>query len=283
MIMANSGALVANMKRHDRTADISVRVGSRDLDNTHGENRFGAITSAALPLDDKPDSIARVLWLNTDRMYKKATQGYLEVKTNTKVRAQEEDSSPDFSVEKPQTFTAKDTAAPKFNQHEWEDRIRRYSAIFSKYPDIENSMVVLLVQDSTRYFVSSEGSRLVRTEAIREVGLLDERFFMYYEDTDWGLRMRKASWRVITASSAKGWHKDKATAGNRKPYFIQHGYFMFLYKNFRRNLPHALRIYARHYVRPHLERRQWRLAWEDAQVYLKFISRLTLVRPNLHP
>src|SRR5947209_9055816 len=52
VIMANSGALVANMKRHDRTADISVRVGSRDLDNTHGENRFGAITSAALPLDD---------------------------------------------------------------------------------------------------------------------------------------------------------------------------------------------------------------------------------------
>ena len=129
----------------------------------------------------------------------------------------------------------------------------------------------------------SGGMLLVRSEAIRNVGLLDERFFMYYEDTDWGLRMRKRNWRVITASTAKGWHKDKATAGNRKPYFIQHGYFMFLYKNFRRNLPHAMRIYARHYVRPHLERRQWRLAWADAQVYFKFISRLALVKPNLQP
>ena len=129
----------------------------------------------------------------------------------------------------------------------------------------------------------SGGMLLARSEAVRQVGLLDERFFMYYEDTDWGLRMRAGSWRVITASSAKGWHKDKATAGNRKPYFIQHGYFMFLYKNFRRALPHALRIYARHYVRPHLERRQWRLAWADAQVYFKFISRLALVRPNLQP
>src|SRR5215813_14317507 len=72
VIMASSGALVANVKRRDRTADISVRVGSRDLDNTHGENRFNAITTASLPLEDKPDAIARVLWLNTDRMYKKA-------------------------------------------------------------------------------------------------------------------------------------------------------------------------------------------------------------------
>jgi len=130
---------------------------------------------------------------------------------------------------------------------------------------------------------ASGGMSLVRVGAIREVGLLDERFFMYYEDTDWGLRMRARDWRVITASSAKTWHKDKATAGNRKPYFIEHGYFMFLYKNSRHNLPHALRLYARHYVRPHLERHQWRLAWADAQVYLKFVSRLALVRPNLQP
>jgi TldD protein len=169
VIMGSQGALVANIKRHDRSADISVRVGSRDLDNTHGEHRFNAINTAALPLDDKPDAIARVLWLNTDRMYKKAAQGYLEVKTNTKVRAEEEDSSPDFSVEKPQVYMGKDVAPPKFDQHEWEQRIRRYSAIFSRYPDIENSTVVLLVQDSTRYFVSSEGSRLVDSRPLIRV------------------------------------------------------------------------------------------------------------------
>src|SRR5689334_23437433 len=43
IIMGSQGALVANIKRHERNADISVRVGSRDLDNTHGENRFNAI------------------------------------------------------------------------------------------------------------------------------------------------------------------------------------------------------------------------------------------------
>jgi TldD protein len=169
VIMASNGSLVANVKRHDRTADISVRVGSRDLDNTHGENRFNAITTASLPLEDKPDAIARVLWLNTDRMYKKATQGFMEVKTDTKVRADEEDSSPDFSTEKPQVFVGKDITPPKYDRRDWEDRIRRYSAIFAKYPDIENSAIVLQVEDSTHYFVSSEGSRLVDSRPLIRV------------------------------------------------------------------------------------------------------------------
>src|SRR5437588_5001671 len=70
VIMASNGAIVGNIDRHSRIADISVRVGSPDLDNTHGEHRFGSVVTAVLPLDDKPDAIARVLWLNTDHMYK---------------------------------------------------------------------------------------------------------------------------------------------------------------------------------------------------------------------
>jgi predicted Zn-dependent protease len=169
VIVGSNGALLANIKRHERTVDVSVRVGSRDLDNTHGENRFNAVTTAALPLEDRGDAIARVLWINTDRMYKKATQGFLEIKTDTKVRADEEDSSPDFSTEKPEVYIGKESVPPKFDHHEWEDRIRRLSAIFNKYPDIESSNVVLLVQDATRYFVSSEGSRLVDSRPLIRV------------------------------------------------------------------------------------------------------------------
>jgi TldD protein len=169
VIIGSNGALMANIKRHERTVDVSVRVGSRDLDNTHGENRFNAVTTAALPLEDRPDAIARVLWINTDRMYKKATQGFLEIKTNTKVRADEEDASPDFSTEKPQIYIGKESVPPKFDHQEWEGRIRRLSAIFNKYPDIETSNVVLLVQDATRYFVSSEGSKLVDSRPLIRV------------------------------------------------------------------------------------------------------------------
>ncbi len=37
---------------------------------------------------------------------------------------------------------------------------------------------------------------LVRREAIEQVGLLDEAFFMYGEDLDWAYRMKAAGWRV---------------------------------------------------------------------------------------
>lgn len=37
---------------------------------------------------------------------------------------------------------------------------------------------------------------LVRREAIAQVGLLDERFFMYGEDLDWAYRMKERGWRI---------------------------------------------------------------------------------------
>ncbi len=38
---------------------------------------------------------------------------------------------------------------------------------------------------------------VVRREAIKDVGLLDERFFMYWEDADWCRRMRDKGWKVM--------------------------------------------------------------------------------------
>lgn len=38
---------------------------------------------------------------------------------------------------------------------------------------------------------------LVRRKAIETVGLLDEGFFMYWEDADWCRRMRNAGWKVV--------------------------------------------------------------------------------------
>ena len=37
---------------------------------------------------------------------------------------------------------------------------------------------------------------LVRRTAFEQVGLLDEGFFMYFEDNDWCLRLRRAGWKI---------------------------------------------------------------------------------------
>jgi GT2 family glycosyltransferase len=38
---------------------------------------------------------------------------------------------------------------------------------------------------------------LVRRSAIEQIGLLDERFFMYGEETDWCYRFKQAGWKVV--------------------------------------------------------------------------------------
>jgi predicted Zn-dependent protease len=209
IIIGSQGALLGTISRHDRSADITVRLGSRDLDNTHGENRFNAVASINLPLEDKADAIQRVLWLNTDRMYKKASQAFLEVKTSTKVRADEEDSSADFSVEKPQVSIGNAVLLPNFDRHEWEEKIRKYSAIFNKYPEIENSTVMLMVNAPTRYFISTEGSKLVTSRPLIRIlalgsALADDGMELARSETfDASSFDKLASEQVITAKIEK--------------------------------------------------------------------------------
>mgnify|MGYP000436249468 CR=1 FL=1 len=50
--------------------------------------------------------------------------------------------------------------------------------------------------DSREVEVLMGACLLVRREAMEQVGLLDENFYMYGEDVDWCYRLRKAGWRV---------------------------------------------------------------------------------------
>jgi hypothetical protein len=48
---------------------------------------------------------------------------------------------------------------------------------------------------------------LVKSEVFKKVGLLDERFFLYYEDTDFSLMARKSGFKCVLVPSARIWHK----------------------------------------------------------------------------
>jgi GT2 family glycosyltransferase len=53
---------------------------------------------------------------------------------------------------------------------------------------------------------------LVRAEVFRRIGLLDERFFMYHDETDFCLRTRAAGFRCGIVSEQLVWHKGSSTA-----------------------------------------------------------------------
>lgn len=48
---------------------------------------------------------------------------------------------------------------------------------------------------------------MVRTAVIEQVGALDERFFYYWEETEWCLRASRAGWRICHVPASKLWHK----------------------------------------------------------------------------
>ena len=155
------GSLLGSNNVHRRFADVTMRVGSPDLDNTHGQSRSSGVTSGTLPIGNDSDAIARVLWELTDREYKRAVPALMNVRTDTAVRAEEEDKSPDFSKEKPQTHIGEASPAPPFDRTAWESEIKRLSAAFRKYPDVYFATVVLQASNSNSRMVSNEGATLV--------------------------------------------------------------------------------------------------------------------------
>lgn len=58
---------------------------------------------------------------------------------------------------------------------------------------------------------------LVRREAIEQVGMIDPRYFYYWEETEWCLRTGRAGWKIMHVPQAKLWHKGVQRNHRPKP------------------------------------------------------------------
>ena len=174
-IAGTAGSLIVSSESHRRQADVMMRVGSAALDNTHSQNRPSGIASGPLPLnDDDPAAITRVLWQLTDREYEQASSTFLKVKTNQAVQSAEEDKSPDFSLETPQTHLDESRPQIAIDRKSWEDRVSRLSAGFLKYPHVYTSTVYLQFATDRSYLATSEGTALIRPGAISRLVIQGE-------------------------------------------------------------------------------------------------------------
>ncbi len=77
---------------------------------------------------------------------------------------------------------------------------------------------------------------LVRGSVVREVGLLDETYFMYGEDLDWAYRIKQYGWRIMYVPDVIVHHYKRAASSQRPFQSIRHFY-------------HAMRVFHRkHYA-----------------------------------
>lgn len=66
------------------------------------------------------------------------------------------------------------------------------------------------------------GCAALARAALDDVGLLEESFFMYYEDTELSWRLRRRGWTVRHVPDAVTVHDHAASSGTASPFFLDH-------------------------------------------------------------
>src|SRR4051812_41067310 len=165
-IEASLGALRSSQKDRSRLLDVDVRVGNYDLDSTHQiRGQRGANTGPAfsypvlMPIDNDVDALRSVIWLETDQKYKAAVERFIQVKANRAIKVDEEDTSADMSRESTQTATLP-IVSIKAEIPAWENKLKSYSALFKKYPEIYDGSVSLSLNGNNDFLVNSEGASI---------------------------------------------------------------------------------------------------------------------------
>lgn len=72
---------------------------------------------------------------------------------------------------------------------------------------------------------------LVKKEVFEKVGKFDERYFLYYEDSDFSMKVRKAGFKIEYVPTAFMWHKNAGSAGGSgselQDYYITRNRLLF--------------------------------------------------------
>jgi len=162
-VSGSNGALLSSTQDRARWLEVQSRVGTYKLDDTHKlGDRPPSWTSPGtnMPIDDDTAVLRREIWRETDRQYRAASQALIKVKTSEQVQVQTaEGAAPDFSSEQ-----AHVSIGPRVEIHvdrkPWEDRVRRYTAEFSKSPSVLNSIATFTALATNQYQVNTEGTKL---------------------------------------------------------------------------------------------------------------------------
>lgn len=79
---------------------------------------------------------------------------------------------------------------------------------------------------------------MLRREVIQQTGLFDEQYFMYCEEIDWSMRIRRAGWEILCVPTARVTHLEGRSTRQTRPDSII-------------NLWHSrLRFFRTYYARP---------------------------------
>ena len=117
---------------------------------------------------------------------------------------------------------------------------------------------------------------LIKRDVLEQVGLLDDRFYLYYEEAEWCARVRRAGYRIIHVPEARMWHKiplDGRTSSPMVHYYMTRNRFLFLRLTgarpgaWLRTLFGNVRTLASWTIKP-----RWRTRWAHRDAMLQAIG-----------
>lgn len=75
---------------------------------------------------------------------------------------------------------------------------------------------------------------MVKREIIEKVGIMPECYFLYYEELDWSMMIRRAGYEIWYEPACTVFHKESQTTGQQSPlktYYITHNRLLFAQRN----------------------------------------------------
>ncbi len=172
-IRSSFGSLITSYTDHNRLMVTDCKVGDYTFDDSHPVNSYdqfdypdgymrGGGGRSELPLDDHAEAIPVMMWQRTQAAYRSALAKYKSLKNSELVQTTR--PVDDFSKEQP-LVSVDPPIGPLntlFDRQAWEPRIRKFSEPFLKNENIVDADASLEVGTERKYFVSSEGARIVQ-------------------------------------------------------------------------------------------------------------------------
>jgi GT2 family glycosyltransferase len=87
--------------------------------------------------------------------------------------------------------------------------------------------------DDSEIPYASGAAMLVKTDVVRDIGLLDADLFMYHDDLDWSLRARLRGHRIVLSAQSIVYHRYDFRRSTAKFFFIERNRLIWLCKTHR--------------------------------------------------
>ncbi|MDR0686300.1 MAG: hypothetical protein LBF79_02415 [Dysgonamonadaceae bacterium] len=159
-----------------------LRVGDHAIDNSHeiryGEGGYSNVQMEGeyVPVDNNPRVLRNAVWQQLDRLYKNNIRIYEQVKANIAVKVEQEDKSPDFSVEATEQYYEAPIIWESLgiNALEWEEKVRHYSAVFDESKDIIDGSAEFNALLTRKIIVDTEGREIAQNSVYLQLALTAE-------------------------------------------------------------------------------------------------------------